>query len=141
MEKNLRIKGLGIEISNKPFSNSGGIYYKMSYTEAVKLDLIKGNEDGWRLPTIKEWKFLMWLEPLGIISFDEAYYLTSDAPPEYIPEKIRNADLDFQRELSENPYAFQNSGIDEIYIWDSRESEEWISFDGDAYHYILLRNF
>ena len=141
MEKNLRINYLGIEISNKPYSHSDGIYHKMSYTEAVRLNLIEGNKDGWRLPTIKEWKFLSWFEPLEIITFPESYYLTSEAPPEYIPEKIRNEDLDFQRELSENPYAFQNSGIDEIYIWDSKESEEWISFDGDAYHYILLRNF
>jgi len=69
MEKNLRINYLGIEVSDKPITRSNSIYRKLTYTQALELDLIEGDKDGWRLPTIKEWKFLSWLEPLEIISF------------------------------------------------------------------------
>ena len=141
MEKNLRINYLGIEVSDKPITGSNSIYRKLTYTQALELDLIEGDKDGWRLPTIKEWKFLSWLEPLEIISFFGVYYLTSEADDEYIPEKIRDENDELQQTLAEDPFAFDNSGMDQIYVWDVRESEEWLQYDGDAFSYILIRDF
>lgn len=140
MEKNLRINYLGIEVSDKPITGSNSIYRKLTYTQALELDLIEGDKDGWRLPTIKEWKFLSWLEPLEIISFFGVYYLTSEADDEYIPEKIRDENDELQQTLSEDPFAFVNSGMDQIYVWDVQESEEWLQYDGDAFSYILIRD-
>lgn len=140
MEKNLRINYLGIEVSDKPITGSNSIYRKLTYTQALELDLIEGDKDGWRLPTIKEWKFLSWLEPLEIISFFGVYYLTSEADDEYIPEKIRDENDELQQTLAEDPFAFDNSGMDQIYVWDVRESEEWLQYDGDAFSYILIRD-
>lgn len=140
MEKNLRINYLGIEVSEEPLSDSGHIYRKLTYTQALDLGLIEGNKDGWRLPTIKEWKFLSWFEPLGIISFFGLYYLTSETSDEYIPEKIRDEDDEIQQTLSEDPFAFDGSVIDHIYTWDVTESKEWLQYDGDLFSYILIRD-
>jgi len=88
MRNTLKINFFNIsEVSKTPLIINGKLGKKITYTEALELNLIEGNEDGWRLPTIKEWHFLKWLEPLEIISFDEDYYLTSDTDPEYIPKK------------------------------------------------------
>jgi len=140
MEKNLRINYLGIEVSDKNITRSNSEYYKLTYTQALELDLIEGDKDGWRLPTIKEWKFLSWLEPLEIIYFPWDYYLTSEADEEYIPEKIRDEDDEIQQTLSEDPFAFVNSGIDQIYVWDVTESEKFLEYDGDVFSYILIRD-
>jgi len=142
MKKNLRINypNSGIEVSDEPLSDSGHIYRKLTYTQALNLGLIEGNKDGWRLPTIKEWKFLSWFEPLGIISFPGLYYLTSEACEDYIPEKIRDWDDEIQQTLSEDPFAFDDSGMDQIYVWDVQESEEWEQYDGDVFSYILIRD-
>ena len=83
----------------------------------------------------------MWLEPLEIISFNEDYYLTSETGPEYIPEKIRNSDLEIQNNIKQNSFYLQGSGISSTYIWDNSESEAWEeSYDGYDYHYVLVRD-
>ena len=140
MEKNLRINYLGIEVSDKNITRSNSEYYKLTYTQALELDLIEGDKDGWRLPTIKEWKFLSAFGPLGIISLAGIYYLTSEACEDYIPEKVRDWDDEIQQTLSEDPFAFDNSGMDQIYVWDVRENEEWEQYDGDVFSYILIRD-
>ena len=139
MEKNLRINypNPGIEISREPLLDSGHIYNKLTYTEALNLGLIEGNKDGWRLPTIKELKFLSEFEPLGIISFFGIYFLlTLETSDEYIPEKIRDEDAEIQKTLSEDP----DSVMDQIYVWDVNENEEWLQYDGDHFSYILIRD-
>jgi hypothetical protein len=141
MEKYFRINYLGIEVSDKIIKRSNSEYYKLTYTQALELDLIEGDKDGWRLPTIKEWKFLSAFGPLGIISLSQLYYLTSDAYEGYIPEKIRDEDDEIQQTLDEDPFAFDNSGMDQIYVWDVRENEEWEQYDGDVFSYILIRDF
>lgn len=143
MKKNLRINypNSGIEISREPLSDSGYIYHKLTYTQALNLGLIEGNKDGWRLPTIKELKFLSWFEPLGIISFFGIYFLlTSETSDGYIPEKIRDEDDEIQQTLSEDPFAFDDSLMGQIYVWDVNENEEWLQYDGDAFSYILIRD-
>jgi hypothetical protein len=132
MKDTLKIYGLGIEISNPRKS--------MSYTQALGLSLIEGDGDGWRLPTIKEWRYLDTLGSLGVISLYGSYFLTSETDPEYIPEKIRDSDPEIQGNLMEDPFYYDNSGIDQIYIWDTREHEEWGGqYDGDLYPYLLIR--
>jgi hypothetical protein len=132
MKDTLKIYGLGIEISNPRKS--------MSYTQALGLSLIEGDGDGWRLPTIKEWRYLDTLGSLGVISLYGSYFLTSETDPEYIPEKIRDSDPEIQGNLMEDPFYYDNSGIDQVYIWDTTENEEWGGqYDGDRYPYILIR--
>ena len=139
MKKYFRINYLGIEISNKPMLFT--YHSLMDYSEAIDLDLIKGNKDGWRLPSIKEWKFLSILEPLEIISFPEYYYLTSEAGPEYIPLIIRNTDPVISKRIEEDPSYLEDSGIGDIYIWDSRMNDEWSGeYDGTSLPYILVRD-
>jgi len=142
MRDTLKINFFNIsEVSKTPLIINGKPEEKITYTEALKLNLIEGNKDGWRLPTIKEWHFLMWLEPLEIISFNENYYLTSETGPEYIPEKIRNSDLEIQNNIKQNSFYLQGSGISSTYIWDTSESEAWEeSYDGYDYHYVLVRD-
>jgi hypothetical protein len=142
MRDTLKINFFNIsEVSKTPLIINGKPEKKITYTEALKLNLIEGNKDGWRLPTIKEWHFLMWLEPLEIISFNENYYLTSETGPEYIPEKIRNSDLEIQNNIKQNSFYLQGSGISSTYIWDNSENEAWEeSYDGYYYHYVLVRD-
>jgi len=140
MRDTLKINFFNIsEVSKTPLIINGKPEEKITYTEALKLNLIEGNKDGWRLPTIKEWHFLMWLEPLEIISFNENYYLTSETGPEYIPEKIRNSDLEIQNNIKQNSFYLQGSGISSTYIWDTSDGEAWEeSYDGYDYHYVLV---
>jgi hypothetical protein len=142
MKDTLKINFFNIsEISKTPLTINGKLGKKITYTEALELNLIEGNEDGWRLPTIKEWHFLMWLEPLEIISFDEDYYLTSDTDPKYIPQKIRDSDPEIQSMMKRNAFYLQGSGISSTYIWDTSESEELEEpYDGYYYHYVLVRD-
>jgi hypothetical protein len=135
MRDTLKINFFNIsEISKTPLIINGKPGKKITYTEALELNLIEGNKDGWRLPTIKEWYFLMWLEPLEIISFNENYYLTSETDPKYIPQKIRDSD-------PESPFYLEGSGISSTYIWDTFESEEIEEpYDGYYYHYVLVRD-
>jgi len=30
--------------------------------------------------------------------------------------------------------------MDQIYVWDVRENEEWEQYDGDVFSYILIRD-
>lgn len=141
--RNIKINYAGtnwIEISRDLLFIAGREVHKMSYTDAIRMGLIEGNKEGWRLPTIKEWKFLSPLGELGIISFPGFYYLTSETSDEYIPEKIRDEDDEIQKTLSEDPFAFDDSVMDQIYVWDVRENEEWLQYDGDTYDYILIRD-
>jgi hypothetical protein len=132
MRDTLKISALGIEISNPRKS--------MSYTQALGLNLIEGDRDGWRLPTIKEWRYLDTLASLGVISLYGSYFLTSETDPEYIPETIRDSDPEIQGNLMEDPFYYDNSGIDQVYIWDTIEHEEWGGqYDGDLYPYLLIR--
>jgi hypothetical protein len=132
MKDTLKISALGIEILNPRKS--------MSYTQALGLNLIEGDRDGWKLPTIKEWRYLDTLGSLGVISLYGSYFLTSETDPEYIPEKIRDSDPEIQENLMEDPFYYDNSGIDQVYIWDTIEHEEWGGqYDGDLYPYLLIR--
>lgn len=146
MEKNLRINYLGIEIyrgilSDIIKSDFGLSYDRLTYTQALNLGLIEGNKNGWRLPKIKEWRFLSSLDFLGIISLSEQfYYLTSETTKEYIPEEIRDQDEEIQQILSEDPFALDDSGIDQIYVWDPKEKEKWEQYDGNDFNYILIRD-
>jgi hypothetical protein len=143
MRDTLKINFFNIsEVSKTPLTINGKLGKKITYTEALELNLIEGNEDGWRLPTLKEWKFISLLEPLGIISFPEGEYLTSETYPDYIPEIVRDEDPEINDILSENPFSFDDSGISDVYIWDTRDNGEydWAGYDGDPYYYILVRN-
>ena len=141
---NLRIKYLGIkdvEVSTEPLILAGRSCHSMTYTDALDMGLIKGNKNGWRIPSISEWKFLFPLEKLGIISFPSYYYLTSDIDPEYIPKKIRDSDPEIQEMIEEDPYYLEESGIAVVYIWDTQMEDEWGGeYDGNSYGYILIRD-
>lgn len=143
MEKNLRINYLGIEVSNKFLSVDGREIHKISYSDAIDRELIKGDKDGWRLPTIEEWRFLSTLKPLGIyVFFPYRYYLTSEADPDYVPSKIRDTDPEILNKIEEDPSYLEESGIASVFLWDTHFDEEYPgNFDEDSYPYIMVREF
>jgi hypothetical protein len=141
MEDTFKIISLGIEFSQDPLIVAGRELLRMNYCDAIKMNLIKGNKDGWRIPSIKEMKFFDDLTTLEIVDLPQYYYLTSEAGPSYISREERENNPEIQNAMEEDPFYLSESGISDTYIWDSQMHDAWGGqYDENSYHYILIRN-
>ncbi len=136
--RTIKIKGLDLEFTLYDLfdEQSGRIYF--DYTDV--LGMLKDLDGDWRLPTLKEFELLYTLKELGVGGIDdEEVYWTADKDQEYMPLNQRENNPVIQKKLEEDPFCYDDRGIDQVWTFDMGEGQGMMQCDTERYRVKLVR--